>query len=256
MARKKSATSPAAPLKSRGSKAPRVYLETFEEGPGGWLTIIDNFNGTKPLAVKGGVVSCYGPWWVDYNHAPPGAGYLNLLMHLNTRGPAGEREKEYGGVNRFVEGNFPHDFRNARMTLRTRGELELRGAQLVLLVQGVVDGICGGWLLTGQPIRVNKEWTEQTLDLAPDPKQWTVLGVRHDRADFYGPRPLERVLANVNVNIHLLLFPVNVVPMGPLPKGADMHRLRAGRDYPIWVSKQPDGYVQFDSVRIEFAPGA
>jgi hypothetical protein len=30
-------------------------------------------------------LSCH--WWIDYNHAPPGAGYMHLLASLNTAGP-------------------------------------------------------------------------------------------------------------------------------------------------------------------------
>jgi hypothetical protein len=65
---------------------------------------------------------------------------------------------------------------------------------------------------------------------------------------------LETVLAGVNVNIYLVLFPVRVAPLGELD--GDPHRLRPGRDYPIWTSKLPDGYLLVDTVTIRFAPGA
>jgi hypothetical protein len=39
--------------------------------------------------------------------------------------------------------------------------------------------------------------------------------------------------------------------MGPLD--SDPHRLRPERDYPVWRSRLPEGYVYLDEVRIEFA---
>lgn len=228
-----------------------IYRETFDHGPGGWMGFIDNYHGSKPLEIKDGAAISYSPWWIDYNHAPPsGAGYLSLLYGLLTRGPLSERMKEDGGANRFVEGGFPTNFTNAKVTLRLRGELELRGAQLCYLVQGTHQGKCSGWVLTGQPIRVTKDWSEQTLQLRPDPKQWTCLGTRPDRADMYGTIPLEIILGNVNTNFYLILFPVTAVPMGEI-KG-DPNVLRPGRDYRVWQSKLPEGYVMLDTFQIEF----
>jgi len=203
------------------------------------------------LPIKNGAAGSYAPWWVDYNHAPPVAGYLQLLMGLNTRGPFGESLREVSCPNEFVEQKFPTDFTNATLSLRSRGELELRGAQVVLLIQGSHAGVTAGWLLTGQPIRVTREWSDQTVTLVPDRRQWAPLGSRHDRTDMYGTVGLETVLADVNVNIYLVLFPVTVVPLGELD--GDPHRLRPGRDYPIWTSRLPDGYLLVDTVTIRFA---
>ena len=45
------------------------YVETFDKGPGG----LDRQPERSP-AVWDGVAYCFGPWFVDPNHAPPGAG--------------------------------------------------------------------------------------------------------------------------------------------------------------------------------------
>jgi hypothetical protein len=230
-----------------------TYVEDFDAGPGGWVRIVDNWHMPSALDVREGAVWCYGPWWVDYNHAPPGGGYLQLLMCLPTRGPLGEAQRDAGGPNRFIDGRSPTDFTNARIAIRARGELEAAGASLCLLVQGTQDGICSGWVLTGQPIAVTTEYSETTLTAVPDERQWTALGSRHDRQDTYGTKPLAKVLAKVNVNLYLVLFPVQPRPMGPIR--GDPHLLRAGRDYPIWPSSVAQGYVVVDRVRIEF-PGA
>lgn len=232
----------------------RSYVEDFDEGPGGWMRVVDNFSMPAALPIRSGAVRCRGPWWVDYNHAPPGGGYLQLLMAMATRGAAGEALREVAGTNRFIAGGFPTDFTNARVALRVRGELETAGTGLHLLLQGAGNGICSGWVLSGQPIAVTPAFTETVLRCAPDQTQWTSLGSRHDRTDMYGERPFLDVLRDVNVNMHIVMFPVKPRPMGPID--GDPHILRAGRDYPIWPSSIAQGYVEIDRIRIDFAEGA
>src|SRR4051812_41997460 len=104
----------------------RTYRATFDDGPGGWHGWISNAGGPKPLGLMDGCVLSRSPWWIDYNHAPPGAGYMNLLFMLLTRGAPGEHLREVAGANRFVAGGFGTDFTNARVTLRLKGELLAR----------------------------------------------------------------------------------------------------------------------------------
>jgi len=228
-----------------------TYVEDFDDGPGGWMRVVDNFAPVAALPIANGVVRCQGPWWVDYNHAPPGGGYLQLLMCLVTKGPSGESIREAAGENRFVKAGFPTDFTNARITLRLRGELEAAGTKFSVLIQGSIDGLVSGWVLTGQTFEVTEDWTEQTVTLAPDPALWTSIGSRHDRTDTYGEKQLRDILRNVNVNMHLIMFPVKPRPMGRLD--GDPHHLRAGRDYPIWPSSIAQGYVEVDRITIAFA---
>jgi hypothetical protein len=164
--------------------------------------------------------------------------------------PPGEVAREVGGNNRFVSDKYPIDFTNARIKVRIRGELEPAGANVCVLVQGMQDGICSGWVLHGQPIRVQPEYTETTVICKPDESQWTCLGSRHDRRETYGVKPLNKILSNVDVNVYLILFPVKPRPMGPIP--GDPHILRAGRDYPIWPSSIAQGYVGVDRIEMEF----
>ena len=227
-----------------------TYHETFDEGPGGWYGFISNHEGPKPLEWQPGSVTSRSPWWIDYNHAPPGAGYLHMLCALNTFGPQKELQKEVSGPNRYIAGKGPTDFTGAQLTINLRGELLTRGAEMVLLIQGHEDGICSGWARTGQPFQVTEDWSRQTITLAADPNGWTALGARHDRTDMYGVKPLDRVLSHVNANIMMVLFPLNIVPMGPLD--GDPYMLRPDRDYPVWRHKLPEGYVMLAEVRIEF----
>ena len=227
------------------------YVEGFDNGTGGWFGWISNAAGPQALEIRDSCAIARSPWWIDYNHAPPGAGYLHMLYSLLTGGKAGEHQREVAGENGFVKGDFPTDFRNTRIALRLKGELKARGAQMVLLCQAVQDGICSGWLLTGQPFAISSDWSEQTVTAAPDPTQWTCLGSRHDRTDFYGEIPLETVLRDVNTNILLVLHPLDVAPMGPVD--GDPHHLRPQKDYPVWRSRLPEGYVLLDEIRITFA---
>ena len=55
----------------------------------------------------------------------------------------------------------------------------------------------------------------------------------------------------MNTDILLVLHPLDVAPMGPLD--GDPHRLRPEKDYPVWRSRLPEGYVWLDEVQIEFA---
>ena len=228
----------------------QIYHESFDNGTGGWFGWTSNAAGPKTLDVQDGALVSRSPWWIDYNHAPPGAGYLHLLAMLLTRGPCGEHHREVAGENRFVNGKFGTDFTNAKITLRLKGELIERGAKFCLLVQSIQEGICSGWILTGQPFEVTADWTEQTVTAVPDAAQWTSLDSRHDRTDFYGTIELPKVLSQVNTNILLVLFPLNVVPMGPIPD--DPRRLRPEKDYPVWRGLLPEGYVLIDDIQIEF----
>jgi len=230
----------------------RTYIEKFEQGPGGWFGWVSNHAGPKALEWSPGALTSRSPWWIDYNHAPPGAGYLHMLFGLLTSGAGyGESFMDAGGLNRFIEQRQPTNLRSARVTLRMRGELENRGAQLLLLVQGTVDGITSGWVLTGAPFEVTQDRSEQTVFVSPDASEWKCLGSRHDRGNSYGTIPLETILSHVSSDIILVLFPLTVIPMGPL--AGDPHVLRPARDYPVWTSRLPEGYVTLNEVRIEFA---
>jgi hypothetical protein len=237
------------------SQSPRcvsqAYLEDFDNGPAGWWAWSGNSSGLKALELGKSSVISRSPWWIDYNHAPPGAGYLHMVFCLCTKGPFGETMTEVAGPNGFVQGGFPRNLTNARLTFRLKGELKTRGANLVLLVQSTMDSLTSGWALIGQPLTVGREWSEQTITAVPEPDQWVCIGSRHDRRDYYGYIELKKVLSDVNCNIMLILFPLTVAPMGPL--AGDKHILRPGKDYPVWRSKLPEGYVVLDSVRIAFS---
>ena len=63
--------------------AEKVFIETFDHGPCGWI----NWGSKGPFAVEihDSIALSRSPWWVDYNHGPPGAGYLHMPFMLHLR---------------------------------------------------------------------------------------------------------------------------------------------------------------------------
>lgn len=234
----------------------KTYTETFDNGPGGWLLWLAGGGGPLPPDIRDGALVSRSPWGIDFNHAPPGAGYCHLLYCLGLfrkdKFPY-EKFEPYIGKNRFVEGNYSTNLTNAKITVRVRGEVDLQGANLMLLVQGDVGPIRTNWVLDSQPIKITKDWTEQTITLVPDESKWTCMGVRTSGADcdFYGTASLAKMLEDVTINIIFVLFPLNVRPWNIKP-GADPHQLRAGKDYSVDRRFLPNGEVWLDSVKIEY----
>ena len=230
--------------------ANRVYVENFQNGPGGWI----GWHPRMQLDIVDGVAISHGPWWVDYNHPPPEGAYLHLLYVLHTKwGPDfPEQYKRTGGPNRFVDGGFPTDFTNAKVTARLKGELAAKGADLRLHIPTDIDDTRVNLQLIAQPFKVTPDWSEQTITLIPDPAQWQDLYARHDRRDFYGwGKPIADVLTDINCDIIFVLAPLDVVPAEPID--ASPHFLRADEDYPADRSRLPEGFVMLDEVRIEFS---
>lgn len=234
----------------------RTYVETFDDGPGGWLGWIGGGGGPVALERTPGSVGTRSPWGVDFNHAPPGAGYLHLLLVLMTSPATARRPAlvQAGGANRFVDGGFSRNLTNARLTLRLKGDLERRGARMLLLAQARVAArnVQSNHVLLAQPCEVTPEWSEQTIVLEPDPAQWVPMGVRTEGADcsIYGNAPIAEVLRDVNIDLIFVLFPLHVIPAAPIE--GDPHALRAGKDYPVRRDRLPEGEIRLDEVRIEW----
>jgi len=176
----------------------RPYVETFDEGPGGWYR--DRF---YALPVWDGAAYSYSPWWLDANHAPPGAGYLHMVMwtHTNKRRYSANTSYNlnlpYRG-SRFAEGGYSRNLTDARLTVRLRGEVDLKGSQLMFLVQAETPKTTAAMMLTGQPLRITKDWSEQTVTMQADARQWTCLGGRQDMQGIYGCDDIATVLSDVN----------------------------------------------------------
>lgn len=228
-----------------------TYTESFEDGAGGWIAWLGP-NRPVPATIEDGALDSRSPWGIDTNHAPPGGGYLHLLFILHTASQP-DPSPTYGPLlhgNRFIDGGYPRDFRNARVTLRLKGAVDLQGAELRLHCQSRVGDRAINFVLTSQSFVVTPDWTEQTITLAPDPAQWLCLGARRDLTDVYGWGGIEDVLRDVNIDIILLLHPLRIVPLNPQQGGP--HQRRAGSDYEVDSSYLPSGEISLGNVQIEF----
>lgn len=230
-----------------------IYRHQFRDGPGGWLGWASNAAGARALPIEDGAAISAGPWWIDYNHAPPGGGYLSILFALHTvQGPNFPQQfTDLGGLNTFVAGGFPLDFTNARLTVEICGHLKPRGASMVLLAQAKVGERYQNHILASQPITLGPQWSRTTLHLLPDENQWISLGSRHDRIATYGHGSIRHVLRCLNADIIFVLYPLDVRPLTPL--SGNPHALRAGEDYPVDPACLPEGSLSMRAVEIEFA---
>ncbi len=229
-----------------------TYREAFDDGPGGWIAWLGP-NQPAPAVIEDGALISRSPWGIDSNHAPPGGGYLHLLFILHTA-PQANPGLRYGPLmegNRFIEGGHQRDFRNARVTLRLKGDVDLKEAELRLHAQSRVGDKAINFVLASQPFVVTPDWTEQTITLVPDPEQWLCLDARHDLTDVYGWGGIEEVLRDVNIDIILLLHPLQIVPLSPQPEGP--HFQRAGVAYDVDGAYLPSGEVRLGEVQIEFS---
>ncbi|MCZ0937410.1 MAG: hypothetical protein OXJ55_02140 [Caldilineaceae bacterium] len=229
-----------------------TYRETFEDGAGGWIAWLGPGR-PVPAVIEDGALVSRSPWGIDSNHAPPGGGYLHLLYILHTarQDNPGESYAPLLGGNRFVDGGYPTDFRNARLTLRLKGDVDLQGAELRLHCQSRVGDKAINFVLTSQSFEVTPEWSEQTITLVPDSEQWLCLGARHDLMDVYGWGDIDSVLQDVNIDIILLLHPLKIVPLSPQQDGP--HARRAEVEYEVDRSYLPSGEISLREVQIEFS---
>jgi len=224
------------------------YLETFDTDSGGWCAW---GTGSHRPELQDGVLITRSPWRVDPNHSPPGAGYLHLLTYLHTHPTYYTAEiAAQVGVNRFLADNKDRNLTNARMTVRLRGNVDLKGSQLTLWVQADIGDTRPNFVLTGQSLVVTPDWSEQTLLLSDDPTQWTCAGGRHDLTALYGYGDIRDALKDVNCDLIIVLFPLNVVPLAA--SFAERDHLRTHRDYQPDYAYLPSGVIEFDTIKLEY----
>ena len=88
---------------------------------------------------------------------------------------------------------------------------------------------------------------------------------RRDLVGFYGCAPAEDVLRDVNVDIMLVLFPLEIVPtelVSDIHRGRPHHRTTSARvrvgdgppdpGYDVDWSFLPEGWIEVDTIRIDY----
>jgi hypothetical protein len=176
-----------------------VYGETFSEGPGGWHTYLTDLH---PDSIPPQAFGCWlswnaryacmaqlfwnddraasrSPWWVDPNHAPPGAGYLQLVAFVYLNG-------YFGGLP-----DAALDLSATRLRARVRVDsLATNGGHLHFWFQAVGPGpgTYVNYVLTRFPLEQAVAWGEWAiLDIPLDPTSdaWTCLGAADEYAERY-----------------------------------------------------------------------
>ncbi len=111
------------------------YVYHFSYGHGRWFS-----HRHFALKIWDGAAQCYSPWFVDPNHVSLRAGYMHLVMLIYTArhwyqpdNPATTRLPYR--ASSFADQGRSTDLRNARLTVRSRGAVDLKVAQLLLLAQ-------------------------------------------------------------------------------------------------------------------------
>jgi len=58
-----------------------------------WVSWLSLYACNIDAPVQNGRMQLTSPWWLDPNHAPPGAGYLSLITWVYLDGPAGSSDR-------------------------------------------------------------------------------------------------------------------------------------------------------------------
>jgi hypothetical protein len=206
-----------------------LYRHDFMEGAGGWSTArtllaadqlpaqyqecwiswLSLYACNIDAPVAGQRMVLESPWWLDPNHAPPGAGYLSLLSWLYLDGAAGST----------TQGLRTLDLRDATLRLELRAQnLDLAGGRLRFWFQTTMpDGRFANFVYTRTSIDASlppngSEPVLVEIDLSAQPAAWTCLGAASARADFYGCMDVGQALRAVDQDFGVIIFPVSDSP--------------------------------------------
>lgn len=214
-----------------------LYSVDFTQGNSQWATIKtllnDGFTPSDPIEcwkswrgqnactivapVENGMMILQSPWWLDNNHAPPGAGFLNLLAYTYMGKP--ERPADPSSALDLTNGLFV-------ASLQT-DDLNLRGSQVLFWFQVLSpNGKSTNYALSGSPVLGNStvpQSGEIYLNLPTDPKMWQCLGSSTSSQDSYDCSvPFEDAIKNVNNDYGLIIMPTvgdpdpNLQPSGKI----------------------------------------
>lgn len=216
-----------------------VYTEDFSQGSGGWhfYQLSDTVppsadycgTGTYGYAYTcqmpmdwsdSGTVESKAPWFVDENHAAPGAGILSLIGWVWLNG-------EYGGIPAATL-----DLRNTELTARIWvDDLVIGDGHLVFWFQTYRSeiGKYQNYALTAYPVERHlrdEKWVTVRIHLPKREGAWTCLGAAPWRVETYGCGSVADALADVNYDFGFIVLPVS--PSAP-----------------------PTGVVRLDSISID-----
>ena len=165
---------------------------------------------TIDVPVAGDRMVLESPWWLDPNHAPPGAGYLGLVTWTYLD----------GGPDETTFGVPALDLRDVTLRVALRAEnLDLKGSHLNFWFQTTMpDGRFANFVYQRAPIERHLPANGSDLELVEitlsgDPDAWTCLSTAPDRADFYGCMDVREAMSAVDNDFGFILFPVSGSPL-------------------------------------------
>lgn len=168
---------------------------------GCWQSWQNKFACTSFAPIIGGECVLSSPWWLDPNHAPPGAGYLNLLLYnyIDTIFPGNKAGIDLTGKTLYLE-------------LRSKS-LELKQSKLLFWFQTKAsNGKHINFAFTAAPIILDQNRTIVKLKLTNKPADWTCLGSSIDRANTYDCVSIAEAITNVNLDFGLVILPTSDDP--------------------------------------------
>lgn len=194
-----------------------LYSEDFSRGSRGWHYYAKSpFNNILscihsvppdgcviPCRWENGFIESRSPWWIDYNHKPPGAGLLNVLFVIWL-------DSYYGGLRQKSL-----DLRDARLHCRVMiAEANLKGNHVYFWFQtfNSEENKYHNYVLTKRPLDVSKaasSWRDVTIPINTDGADWTCLGSSQERSDKYACGSIEMDLQNVNANLGFIQMQVD-----------------------------------------------
>lgn len=222
-----------------------------------WLTQRQGSSYCEPLlpGPSGGADAAamsQGPWWLDGNHAPPGAGYLFLIAF------AYHRDWSIDGVIAPTSTRRSTDLRGASLRVRWRApELRLPpGASVSFWFQARGEMIMApqremvNYLQVRTPLataaNIPSAWREDVVHLAPRADDYLCLGSNPDRTDLYGCRrgPVE-ALADWDTDLGIVIHMPELAMAEQVSGSVEISSIRIDLDEAVaaqvWEIPPPQG---------------
>ncbi len=165
---------------------------------GCWKSWQSKFACTSFITISNGEAILQSPWWLDSNHAQPGAGYLNLLF--------------YNYVDTIFSGrrkSINLDNRTLHIELRSK-KLNLKNSKLLFWFQTKAsDGKYINFVFTKEQISLDENMKIIELKFTSKPSDWTCLGSNANNSGIYSCIPLKDAISDVNIDFGLIIFPTS-----------------------------------------------
>jgi hypothetical protein len=166
-----------------------------------WKSWQNKFACTSFVPNHNGEAILQSPWWLDSNHAPPGEGFLNLIMYNYIDSIFSGKRKTLNLVNRTLY-----------LELRAKN-LNLKQSKLYFWFQTKApNGKYINYAFIKSPIILEEGGKILKIKFTSNPIDWICLGSNNDRKDTYDCIPLKDAIYDVNIDFGLIIFPTSDDP--------------------------------------------